>query len=184
MAQPSTPQPTIRFNRTRRLLTFLAGVAFAILLFVLINLAMAPVSKSQYCGSSCHEMQTAYQTWELSPHGVNRHGVRIECVDCHMPPKEKFFTHLFAKAHAGAKDMFVHHFGGEYDGEKVRKHVKEKFSNDTCLYCHKDLLVAPSGFAAQSAHSGLIDRPHADENKCLNCHPSVGHERTNRLFPE
>ena len=87
-----------------RMWAFLAGLAFAILCFVGLNAAMAPVSTSEYCGSTCHEMNTAYLSWELSPHGANAHGVRVECVDCHLPPKEKYFAHIVAKAYAGAKD--------------------------------------------------------------------------------
>ena len=101
-----------------------------------------------------------------------------------MPPKEKFFTHVTAKALAGAKDIYKHHFGGPYDGEAVRKRVRKKFSNETCLRCHKDLLVSPSSFAAQTAHGGLIDRPDAPENRCLKCHENVGHERQRKLFTE
>lgn len=168
----------------RLLPTFIVGFGSAILVFVAINAAMKPVSKSSYCGSNCHEMKPAYQAWELSAHGVNPHGVRVDCVDCHLPPKERYFAHLFAKAHTGAKDLYKHHFGGEYDGEKIRKRVRENFSNDTCLHCHEDLLVCPSSFAAQSAHSGLINHPDAPENRCVHCHEGVGHERESKLFSE
>jgi len=40
----------------KRILTFLAGVIFAMLCFVALNAAMVPVSTSEYCGSKCHEM--------------------------------------------------------------------------------------------------------------------------------
>ncbi len=160
----------------RRLPTFIVGLGVAVLAFVAINAAMKPVSKSSYCGTNCHEMKSAYQAWELSAHGVNRHGVRIDCVDCHLPPKERYFANLFAKARAGAKDTYKHHFGGEYDGEKMRKKVRESFSNDICLHCHEDLLVCLPSFAAQDAHTGLMNHPDADENRCVNCHAHVGHE--------
>ena len=76
----------------KRGLTFLAGLIFALLCFVGLNLAMKPVSSSEYCGSKCHEMTTAYQSWELTIHGANNKGIRVECIDCHLPPKEKYFT--------------------------------------------------------------------------------------------
>ena len=79
---------------------FLAGFVFALLCFVALNAAMVPVSKSEYCGSKCHEMNTAYLTWELSPHGSNSKGIRVECIDCHLPEKEKYFAHITAKAYA------------------------------------------------------------------------------------
>ena len=132
-------------------LTFIAGLVFALLCFVAINLAMAPVSKSSYCGSSCHEMNTAYQTWELSPHGSNKYGIRVECVSCHMPPKDKYFTHLVTKAYYGAKDTYKHHCGPEYDVQQLRNKVKDHMSNEPCLYCHNDLLKKPGGSAARIA---------------------------------
>jgi len=168
----------------RRMPAFIVGVASAILAFVAVNAAMKPVSESSYCGSECHEMKPAYQAWELSAHGVNRRGIRIDCVDCHLPPRDDYFAHLLAKAHAGAKDMYKHHFGGEYDREKMRSKVLESFSNDTCLRCHRDLLVCPSSFAAQTAHTGLINRPDAPENRCVRCHEGVAHQWENKLFSE
>ena len=159
----------------KRLPVFIVGVGAAILAFVAINAAMKPLSKSSYCGSKCHEMKSAYEAWESSSHGVNAHDVRVDCVDCHLPPKERYFANLFTKGYTGTKDLMIHHFGGEYDREKVRKKVLEHFSNDTCLYCHEDLLISPSSIDAQGAHELLINRPDAPESRCVHCHEGVGH---------
>ena len=99
-------------------LTFSAGFIFALLCFVALNAAMKPVSKSEYCGTKCHEMDTAYQSWKLTAHGANKRGLRVECVSCHAPSKEDYFTHLAFKAYAGGKDMYKHYFGDEYDVEE------------------------------------------------------------------
>lgn len=127
----------------KRILTFLAGVIVAMLCFVALNAAMVPVSTSEYCGGKCHEMNTAYLSWELSPHGANAQGVRVECVDCHLPPKDKYFTHITAKAYAGAKDTYKHYFGSGYDAGRIRKKVLDHISNQTCLHCHDNLLGKP-----------------------------------------
>ncbi|MCK4998549.1 MAG: NapC/NirT family cytochrome c, partial [Anaerohalosphaera sp.] len=79
---------------------FITGLATAVICYFGISWAIEPTSKSSYCGSACHEMNISYQTWELSSHGSNNFGIRVECVDCHLPPKENFFTHVTAKAHA------------------------------------------------------------------------------------
>ena len=162
----------------KRGLTFLVGLVFAILCFIGINLAMKPVSTSAYCGSNCHEMNTAYQSWELSVHGANKYGIRVECVDCHLPPKDKYFTHLFAKAYAGGKDVYMHHFGGEYDVEHTRKEVIETLPNERCMFCHDDLLKKPSNSAAMLAHK-QID---SSGLRCISCHENIGHERQRRIF--
>jgi len=161
---------------------FAGGIVFAMLCFVGINAAMEPVSSSEYCGSQCHEMNTAYQSWELSVHGSNKNGVTIDCVDCHLPSKEKYFTHLAAKTYAGGKGLYKHYFGGEYDIEKIRKKVIDHASNEMCTRCHNSLLVRPSNSAARIAHVASLSEPDEPENRCVKCHEESGHERTSKLF--
>ena len=148
-----------------------------------LNAAMVPVSKSAYCGSKCHEMNTAYLTWELSPHGSNSRGLRAECIDCHLPSKEKYFSHMTAKAYEGAKDIYKHYFGGDYDVEKIRLRILEHLPNDRCLGCHNSLLFKPGSSAARTAHTAVLTRPDAKENRCLKCHEDIGHQRQNKIFP-
>lgn len=163
-------------------LVFVAGFIFAVLCFVGLEAAMKPVSKSEYCGSTCHEMGTAYKSWELSVHGTNKHGIGVGCVDCHLPSKDKYFTYIAAKAYAGGKDAYKHYFGGEYDIEKMREKVVDHITNERCLSCHDNLLVRPSGPAARIAHTASLARPDAPETKCVRCHENVGHQRQNKLF--
>ena len=98
-------------------LTFLIGLAFAVVCYVAINAVMEPFSESNYCGSTCHEIETAYESWKLSSHGTNEYGFRVECVDCHLPPKEKFFTHMAGKSYHGIKELYKHFFGDDYESE-------------------------------------------------------------------
>jgi len=161
----------------RRALTFLAGFVFALLCFVALNAAMEPVSKSEYCGTKCHEMDTAYRSWKLSIHGANERGLRAECIDCHLPSKDKYFTHILAKAYAGGKDMYKHHFGNEYEIEKIREKVLDHISNEKCLSCHVDLLVKPSSDEAKEAHMESLSSPDESENRCVECHEEIGHQR-------
>jgi cytochrome c-type protein NapC/trimethylamine-N-oxide reductase cytochrome c-type subunit TorC len=175
------------FSRTyefvkKRFWTFLAGFIFAVLCFISLNAAMVPFSKSDYCGSRCHEMNTAYLTWELSTHGANSAGVRVECIDCHLPAKDRYFAHMAAKAYEGARDMYHHYFGGEYDLEKIRLRILENLPNKRCLNCHDDLLAKPVDSAARTAHTAVLARPRASENRCLECHENVGHQRHKKLF--
>ena len=158
------------------------GFLLAILSFVILNAAMEPVSKSEYCGGKCHEMHTAYQSWELSVHGSNKYGVQAQCIDCHLPAKDKYFTHIAAKAYEGGKDLYKHYFGDRYDVEKMREHVLERIGNDRCQSCHNDLLGKPSNSNARIAHAAVLNNPEAPENRCVVCHENM-HERKNKLFP-
>ncbi len=129
-------------------------------------------------------MNAAYQTWELSTHGTNKYGVRVECVDCHLPTKEKYFRHLLAKAYEGGKDVCKHYLGGEYEIEELRKRVLEKIQNDRCLHCHDDLLAKPDSPGARTAHAEVLNPPRGAESKCVDCHENAGHEREAKLFSE
>jgi len=160
------------------ILGFLAAVAG----FFILEAAMKPVSKSEYCGTKCHEMNTAYQSWELSVHGTNSHGLQAQCVDCHLPPKEEHINHLVSKGLAGAKDMYVHHFGDEYDVEAIRKEVIEHFPAKRCLHCHKNLLAKPGSSAARMAHTSAINDAGKEGTNCIDCHENAGHERQAKIF--
>lgn len=163
---------------------FILGFLAAVVGFFMLEAAMKPVSTSKYCGTQCHEMNTAYQSWELSAHGSNRHGLQAQCVDCHLPAKEEHLNHLISKGLAGAKDTYVHHFGGEYDVEAIRKKVVENFPVKRCLRCHNNLLANPGSSAARLAHTSAIYDADKEGSSCIDCHENVGHERQSKLFSE
>jgi cytochrome c nitrite reductase small subunit len=161
---------------------FLVGFGFAVLCFLGINAAMEPTSTPEFCAGQCHEMKEAYRNWELSTHGANKFGFRVECVDCHLPPKEKYFAHVFTKAYQGGKDTLIHYLIGRYDSEKSRKKASEHMPDERCTYCHDSLLTKPSSEAAREAHTEVMDSADASEYKCVDCHEGVGHERHKKLF--
>ncbi|MCF7956438.1 MAG: NapC/NirT family cytochrome c [Phycisphaerae bacterium] len=163
---------------------FILGFLAAVAGFFILEAAMKPVSTSKYCGTQCHEMNTAYRSWELSAHGTNIHGLQAQCVDCHLPPKEEHIDHLVSKGLAGAKDMYMHKFGGEYDGEAMRKKIVEHFPSERCLHCHKNLLDKPGSSAARMAHTSAINDTDKEGTRCVDCHENVGHERQAKLFSE
>ena len=161
----------------KRALTFLAGFVFAVFCFVAINAAMKPVSKSKYCGTACHEMDTAYQSWKLGIHGTNTRGLRVECINCHIASKDKPFTHIISKAYAGTKSLYKHYFGGEYDSEKILEKVREHMSNEKCLNCHVDLLAKTGSDFAKEAHAESLEFPDEPDSRCIECHEDAGHQR-------
>ena len=166
----------------KRGVTFFVGFLFAILCFIGINAAMEPLSASEYCGTQCHEMNTAYRTWELSVHGANNRGITVECIDCHLPPKDDYFTHLVAKAYAGGKDLYKHYFGGPYDAKAMSEKVLAHMDNQTCLHCHNSLLIKPGSSIARKAHQEVLNRPDELKIKCIDCHEDVAHQRQIKLF--
>jgi nitrate/TMAO reductase-like tetraheme cytochrome c subunit len=168
----------------KRALTFSVGFGFALLCFVTLNAAMEPVSTSTYCGTTCHEEEEAYRSWQQTTHSVNENGLRAECIDCHLPSKDKYFTHILAKAYAGGRAFYGHYFGNGYNEEKNREEVLRNISNEPCLRCHVDLLAKPSSDEAKEAHTvTLKPSDPSEQTKCIDCHEDVGHQRTNPNAP-
>jgi nitrate/TMAO reductase-like tetraheme cytochrome c subunit len=159
---------------------FLAGLVFAIVCFLVINATAKPFSTPRFC-SNCHEMALAYRTWELSAHYANEKGVVAECADCHLPPKDKFFTHLATKAYVGCIDIFKHFFIGGYDFATARQKVLDTMPNERCLKCHSNLLTKPGSSAARTAHLAMSDPTEELESRCVECHEQL-HEREEKIF--
>ncbi|MFA6425251.1 MAG: NapC/NirT family cytochrome c [Phycisphaerae bacterium] len=166
----------------KRALTLFVGFVFALLCFIAINAAMKPVSESKYCGSNCHEMHSALQTWEHSVHGGSKTGLQAECVDCHLPPKDNYFTHIIVKGYSGGKDLYKHYmarfFGTKYEPEKTRMDVMDRMKNKECVRCHTGLLSKPSNETIREAHMMALDSSgNTEQTKCVECHEDVGHKR-------
>jgi cytochrome c nitrite reductase small subunit len=157
------------------------GVVFAIGCFLTINAVSHHFSTAEYCGGNCHQMKSAYRSWELSAHYANDSGVVAQCVDCHLPAKEKYFRHMAAKTYAGIKDVYKYHFGGEYDPEKMRNKVLEAMPNERCLNCHSNLLTKPRSSAARLAHQTVLNPEEDVKPRCVECHEKL-HERERKVF--
>lgn len=166
----------------KTILIFVVGIVFAIVCFLTINVTMKPFSTNEFCGSKCHFMNTSYQTWELSKHGSNNIGYTVDCIDCHLPPKDKYFTHLIVKGYKGAKDFYKYHTLDHYDPDEMSKTVAEHFKNETCLHCHDNLLAKPANSIVQKAHQPVLLNPDAPESKCITCHENIAHQRATKLF--
>lgn len=164
----------------KRGLTFIVGIGFALVCFIALNAMLVPTSTPKFCGTLCHEMDEVYQSWQKSPHYMTSGGVQITCIECHAAPKEKYFTHLYDKAKAGTKDVFLHFFG-EYDAEKSRKSVLEHMTNDKCMHCHKYISEAPGDY--QELHREALNPEEGEKpENCMSmdCHgglENVGHVR-------
>jgi len=49
----------------------------------LTNTFVTYTSTDRFCGTTCHSMTWAAETYTRSPHFDNRVGVRATCGDCH-----------------------------------------------------------------------------------------------------
>ena len=176
-----TASKRVRKVTRKCVIIFLPGVILAVILYLAINKMSKPFSTPAYCGSECHEMNAAYESWEVSIHNSNRRGLVAECIDCHLPDKDNFIIHMSAKTQAGIKDMVKHRFGGEYDLKKIRQKVLDDMPNKRCLACHANLLGKPGSSAARAAHTEILNPPGNKEFKCVGCHDDL-HVRDNKIY--
>ncbi len=155
---------------------FVPGMIAALILFLITNAALVPTSKPEFCGTMCHEMDTVYASWQKSSHANNKYGIQVKCIDCHLPAKDKYFTHLSAKAQTGIKDGISHILNSDYDAEKIRKEVREHMTNDVCLRCHSHLKDNKTSELAE-LHDMAVFNPEDGEKpeKCIECHSDAGH---------
>jgi cytochrome c nitrite reductase small subunit len=158
---------------------FIPGIIIALILFVIINAALVPTSSAKFCGELCHEMDDAYASWQKSSHFVNRSGIVIKCIDCHLPPKDKYFTHLAAKAQTGIKDAALHIVNADYDAKAIRAKVTEHMTNAVCERCHSKMGTNTFDEDITAMHDEDVYHPAEGEEakKCIKCHEGVGHER-------
>ena len=125
-----------------------------------------PFSQPKFC-VSCHQMEKPHATWQQSSHFVNRSGVTVNCIDCHLPPKDDRIAHFTARFWAGAKDLSVSLVGG-YNPEASRQEVLRTLPTARCLRCHANLAThATSTRPVKIVHA--TDRAHA----CLACHDQL-----------
>jgi nitrate/TMAO reductase-like tetraheme cytochrome c subunit len=160
----------VRDVAKRHAITFVLGFAFAMAAYLSIGAIEAPLATSRFCGTACHELKPAYDSWLESPHNVNAQGLKAECVECHLPPREQFIYNLYAKATDGGREVWRHYMGPEYDRPKITARVKASMKNETCLQCHKDLLAKPSSKAVLYMHKGSLASPNDPYGRCVACH--------------
>ncbi len=132
---------------------------------------MGPLSSDSFC-ASCHEMTNVHETWQQSPHHTNASGVKVTCVSCHLPPRDKYASHLTHKAFNGAKEMWVHYFG-TYDQAASRQHVLETIPNDRCLSCHSNLLAIPGSHPVKTVHEAALNSKRSGSYGCVVCHDAL-----------
>lgn len=160
------------------LVIFVPGLVAAIVIFLIIEAMLIPTSSEKFCGTLCHEMDVAYESWQKSSHFGNSAGIKVKCISCHLPPKDKYFTHLAAKAYTGTKDCFYHMIGKEFNVEEMSQKVLAHMKNETCMNCHSNLLGNTADELVTEIHNDVINPPEGTEKqKCIECHEDAGHDK-------
>ncbi len=150
------------------------GIVIAFPLFSMSYYTMVRTSTPEFC-ASCHEIQSAYNSWKTSTHVNNAQGFVADCMDCHLPAPHDTFNFFYQKTFHGIKDIIVHFMQGEYDRPKNREKAYASFKNEQCMKCHRNLLYIPDKRGAMLAHRTVVYPRPGYEKKCVDCHRPLVH---------
>jgi len=129
-----------------------------------------------FCGS-CHEMGGAVGTWTASTHTINRSGMHVDCIECHLPPKDDIVRFSAVKGATGLKDVMSHLLERPYDAETTTERLLRTIPDLTCTRCHEELFSPEMTDAGRIAHRAYPYPKIGQRRNCLSCHPQVGHKR-------
>jgi len=108
-------------------LIFFIGIITCIVLLFAGKKALDKTSTDDYC-ISCHVHPDADNAWKKSAHYYNKSGVRVHCVECHLPPKESS-GYLAKKAKTGLKDLYGFYFKDHKTFDWTSKGMREHAVN-------------------------------------------------------
>ena len=167
-------------GRGSYLIIGLIGLLVGVFAMVALGGTMNKTSTSEYC-MSCHVHEQADADWKKSLHYNSKSGVKTDCIECHLPPKEDgFLKYYMAKSKMGAKDIWTKMTKDadkiDWESKRELEHARKIVHNATCEKCHVNLY--PEGIS----DDGITAHLHYEENveklglDCISCHLNVGHD--------
>ena len=87
----------------RFFLWFIPGVIAGAFIILSGSKAVSVTSGNDYC-ISCHIHPGADASWKKSVHYQTKSGIKVACVECHLPPKGDGY--LMAKATMALSDFY------------------------------------------------------------------------------
>ena len=167
---------------------FIGIVTGAVMMVVPVEFVLVTGS-NDFCGTRCHSMEPALQSYLRGPHASNASGVPATCSDCHIPYESQhanavqFAQLLWFKALAGGKDAIAELRGTlstpekwQAEAPRLRKTVRAfmaRTDSMTCRGCHELAAFAGAGNPmAAEVRAGAI---HAETVNCLECHSGFAH---------
>lgn len=139
-------------------------------------------SSSDASCMSCHVHPHAEDSWRLSTHYNNKSGVKVSCVDCHLPPDDSPH-HMKAKVKTGIKDVWSYLFKDtadiDWESKKELEYAQKIVYNESCLDCHIQLFPPTLSEDGITAHFYYEQNAKKLDLQCISCHMDVGHYNPN-----
>ncbi|MCB9206317.1 MAG: SUMF1/EgtB/PvdO family nonheme iron enzyme [Ignavibacteriales bacterium] len=142
--------------------------------FMIFNYGYEATSTNEFC-ESCHVHPQAIESWKIGPHVYNESGVKVNCVDCHLPPSG--FDRFSAKVTTGLRDVYGYVFkdSSDFNWEQMsqRESAEKHVYQSGCLKCHQNLFPPKLSRKGEDAH--LYYDQNKEKIRCINCHLQTGH---------
>lgn len=170
-------KPKKKFHQ-RRGFILITGIIIGIVFVAALYQTSVYFSTNESC-MICHVHPHAEESWMLSVHVNNSSGVMVNCVDCHLPPKDDTWAHYSAKVALAARDIwgYVTKDSANFDWERKSEldYAVTYIPNESCVKCHQNLF--PQGITDEGITSHLYyeDNAEALDLQCISCHLDAGH---------
>jgi formylglycine-generating enzyme required for sulfatase activity/nitrate/TMAO reductase-like tetraheme cytochrome c subunit len=166
----------------KKLTLILIGLFLGVTCTISLYLTSVYFSTDKSC-MMCHVHPHVESSWKLSKHVNNRSGVKVHCVDCHLPPHTHTWAHYSAKAKLGLKDVWgwMVKDSADFNWDKLSEleQAVTYIPNESCVECHQNLF--PEGIP----NDGVTAHLYYEENEkklnlqCISCHLNAGHHNPN-----
>lgn len=166
----------------RKSFYLLAGLTIGIVATVCLYQTTVYFSTDESC-AICHVHPHVEESWKASTHMMNKSGVKVHCVDCHLPPKNQTWNHYTAKAKLGIRDVwgYLTKDSADFDWERMSEldYAVTYIPNASCKECHYNLF--PEGVTDEAVIAHLYYEENEEKLKlqCISCHLDVGHFNPN-----
>ena len=160
----------------------LTGLVIGLCIAVSLYQTSVYFSTNESC-MICHVHPHVEKSWKLSSHYNNKSGTKVDCVDCHLPPRNKTWEHYTAKLSLGTRDLWAYltKDSADFDWDKLSEieHAVKYIPNQSCKNCHHNLF--PQGIKDDgiTAHLYYEDNEKKLDLQCISCHLDVGHYNPN-----
>lgn len=174
-------KPKKKFHQ-RKSFFVLLGLLIGVVAVAALYQTSVYFSSNESC-AICHVHPHATDSWKLSKHVNNASGVMTNCVDCHLPPKDKTWDHYTAKAALGLRDVWGYITKDSADFDWDRKSELENavkyIPNESCVKCHQNLFPEGVTDDAVTAHLYYEENAEKLDIQCISCHLDAGHYNPN-----
>jgi len=178
---PYSSKKKAKFYKKKFFALFI-GIGLGIALMIGFYQTSVYFSSDNSC-MMCHVHPHAEETWKRGMHVNSKSGVKVNCVDCHLPPKSDTWNHYSTKMKLGLTSVWGYYTKDsasfDWDHKSQLENAVKFIPNASCVECHQNLFpsrISPDGI---TAHLYYEENEKKLDLQCISCHLDAGHHNPN-----